>query len=96
MRICVAVLAAIFMAGCASTPDEPPKATMVFTKVKEPCISKTPKKPVYRFGKGVRPKSDAAMAQVLAEDFEAAEQYGTEWEAAAAGCVITPPQSKSD
>lgn len=90
IRVCATALAVLLLGGCASTPDEPQKVTMVFTKVKEPCITKAPTRPTYKFGKGARPKSDTAMAQILAEDFEAAEQYGTDWEAAAAGCVSLP------
>ena len=79
------LVAALSVAGCATTPP-PEKVVEVQVKVKEPCISKAPKKPAYRTGKGVYP-GDKAAAVALAGDFEAAEQYGAAWEAAAAGCI---------
>jgi hypothetical protein len=59
----------------------------VQVKVKEPCIDKVPRRPAYQTGRGEYP-GEAAAAQALAADFERAEQYGVQWEAAAAGCLV--------
>lgn len=80
--ICVAMLA---LAGCATTPPAA-DPVVVYQKVKEPCISKAPAKPAYQTGKGRYP-GDVAAALALASDFEKAEHYGNQWEAAAAGCI---------
>lgn len=76
---------AALLAGCAHDPV-PPVTTTVYVKVTEPCIKQEPVKPEYRTGKGPWP-GDKAAAAILADDFEKAEQYGVQWEAAATGCV---------
>lgn len=85
----IAILALAFaLAGCHHTKPDIEVQT-IKVKVKEPCIDKVPTEPDYRFGKGEKP-GGREMGRILAEDFEAAEQYGNEWEAAAAGCIIKP------
>jgi hypothetical protein len=88
----IAVLTLVMLAGCAHKPL-PPVVTTVYVKVKEPCIKKerVPVKPTYKFGKGDEP-DDKQKAVLLTEDFESAEQYGSEWEAAATGCISSPSQ----
>lgn len=76
------VLMALFMAGCATTPEP----QIVKVEVIKPCIKEAPKRPTYRTGKGAYPGEKSAAA-ILAADFERAEQYGHDWEAAAAGCL---------
>lgn len=79
----VAVILVLALAGCA-TPQEP---QTVKVEVIKPCIKEAPKRPAYQTGKGAYPGEKAAAA-ILAADFEKAEQYGTAWEAAAAGCIL--------
>lgn len=81
---------ALGVSACASAPEVAPKVTTVQVKVKEPCIDKAPERPAYRTGKGAYPGEKAA-AVILAEDFERADQYGRQWEAAAAGCMVIKP-----
>lgn len=83
----IAISILLMLAACASTPTTP-KVTTIYVPVKEPCISKAPDRPAYRYGKGNYP-GDKAAAALLAADFEAAEQYGNAWELAATGCVKT-------
>lgn len=87
----VAAVLAVAMAlgGCSTAPVE--KVVTVQVKVKEPCISNPPARPAYQTGKGAYP-GDKQAAAMLAADFEKAELYGTNWEAAAAGCLVVPPQ----
>lgn len=87
MRVLLIFAMAIILAGCMTTQ---PKPQSVEVQVRVPCIKNAPTKPVYLTGKGEYPGGKAA-AQILAKDFENAEQYGNEWEAAAAGCLIVPP-----
>lgn len=87
MRLIAAGAAALLAAGCATTGEPQQKVVTVQVKVKEPCIEKAPKRPAYQTGKGEYP-GDTAAAQALAADFERAEQYGVQWEAAAAGCMV--------
>lgn len=82
MRLAVMALMVV-LAGC-TTPQEP---QTVKVEVVKPCIKEAPKRPAYQTGKGAYPGEKAAAA-ILAADFEKAEQYGTAWEAAAAGCII--------
>lgn len=92
MRLLIAIVALLLLSACASTKPEIQIREVVNTvkvPVKVPCIDKAPERPQYRFGVGERP-SDKEMAAILAEDFEKAEQYGTAWEAAAAGCLVAP------
>ena len=85
-----ACLATLLIAGCqASAPVE--KAITVQVPVIKPCIEKVPARPTYQTGKGAYP-GETAAAQILASDFEKPEQYGHDWEAAAAGCLVVPPQ----
>lgn len=86
MMRCAALAGALLLAGCATTAPAQ-KVVTVHVKVKEPCVDKVPKRPSYQTGKGAYP-GDAAAAQALAADFESAEQYGAQWEAAAAGCLV--------
>ncbi len=83
----VALVIALALAGCATEPRVQIKEIVntVEVPVKVPCVAKRPKRPVYSFGKGEKP-SEKDMAAILAEDFEKADQYGRDWEAAAAGC----------
>lgn len=85
MRALLVIALALALAGCSGSQG----IDRVEVQVQTPCIEKAPKRPSYRFGKGAKPASDVEMAHLLARDFEAAEQYGNAWEAAAAGCVIT-------
>jgi hypothetical protein len=78
---------ALLLAGCASQPEIRYRDVQVY--VKEPCITAPPVRPTYHYGKG-KPPSDKEMALILAKDFEAAETYGSNWEAAAAGCLVVP------
>ncbi len=86
MKLIAAFIAALALAACGHQPPKP-QVTTVGVKVKEACIEKAPAKPVYRYGKGEEPTSDKEKAVMLIEDFEAAEQYGNAWEAAATGCI---------
>lgn len=85
-----AVLGAIVaLWGCAGRVEHVQDVVTVEKRVKEPCIEREPVRPTYSFGKGEWPEGkDAAV--VLADDFEKAERYGQEWEAAAAGCLVVP------
>lgn len=89
-RLVAALAVALLAAGCTTTAAPTQKVVTVQVKVKEPCIDKAPKRPVYQTGKGDYP-GEAAAASILAADFERAEQYGVQWEAAAAGCLIIKP-----
>ncbi len=85
-----ACLATLLIAGCqAPAPAE--KVITVQVPVIKPCIEKAPVRPAYQTGQGAYP-GETAAAQILASDFEKAEQYGHDWEAAAAGCLVVPPQ----
>lgn len=84
-----AFAAIVALAACQS-PQPPAPAERVVTvevKVKEPCIVSPPSRPAYQTGRGEYP-GERAAARVLADDFERAEQYGHQWEAAAAGCIV--------
>ncbi len=89
MKYLAIALIAFLIAGCAHKQPKP-VVTTVYVKIKEPCIKKAPVKPVYMFGKGDAP-GDKEKAEILTRDFEAAEQYGNEWEAAATGCAGPAP-----
>jgi hypothetical protein len=77
------------MAGCGGRVQPEQKIVTVQVPVIKPCIEKAPARPVYQTGKGEYPGEKAA-AKILADDFEKAEQYGADWEAAAAGCLVVP------
>lgn len=81
----------MMLAACSTTPEIQYRDVIKEVKVpvSVPCIKKKPVRPDYQFGVGEMP-SDTDMAAILAEDFEKAEQYGLAWEAAAAGCSVTP------
>ena len=81
--------AIVALAGCAGRQAPVEKVVTVQVAVKEPCIDKVPARPAYRYGLGDWP-GDKAAAMILADDFEKAEQYGHDWEAAAAGCLVVP------
>lgn len=89
MKDLLIIALAIMLAGCV-TPQPKPQPQIVEVQVRVPCVKKAPVKPAYLTGKGDYPGGKAA-AQILARDFESAEQYGNEWAAAAAGCLIVPP-----
>ena len=90
MVLRLVVLGAIVaLAGCAGRLEPVEKVTTVQVPVMVPCIEKKPERPAYRYGKGEWP-GDKVAAMILADDFEKAEQYGHEWEAAAAGCLVVP------
>lgn len=86
IQLLAMLLAALLLAGCVTKPTRP-DVTTVYVKVKEPCIEQAPQKPLFLTGKGEWP-GDKAAAGILAADFEAAERWGTAWEAAAAGCLM--------
>ena len=95
-QIGVAVLAALVilgsvaLSGCQATPPAQAPRTEIVTvekKVKEPCISKAPTRPVMRWAAGPLPATDKEKVGILLIDWENAQQYGTDWESAAAGCV---------
>lgn len=94
MRVvsCVVLAAVVALAGCGWRQVPPPKVVTVQVKVKEPCIASPPSRPPYQTGKGDYP-GERAAAKALADDFERAEQYGHQWEAAAAGCLVPPPEN---
>lgn len=75
------------LAGCTAHAPKPAEVITVKVPVTVPCIDKKPEPPKYRFGVGDRP-AEQDMAAILATDFEAADEYGRAWEAAAAGCGV--------
>lgn len=81
--------AVVALAGCAGRAEPIEKVVTAQVQVKIPCIEGAPDRPSYRYGKGEWP-GDKAAAMILADDFEKAEQYGHDWEAAAAGCLVVP------
>lgn len=85
---CVALAA--LLAGCQTTPSPSVSIVEVENLVRVPCIDKAPVRPTYKTGKGDEP-SDIEKGAILIGDFEAAEQYGIDWEAAAAGCIKPQP-----
>ena len=91
MKIIACSLFAVVLAGCASAPPEPPKVIEVDKPVAVSCLGAIPVRPLYVYGKGTEP-SDIEKGAILIKDFEAAEQYGIAWEAAAAGCLTLAPR----
>lgn len=87
MKFIVAIVLCIVLSGCGNNPQKPEVRT-VYVKVVEPCIDRVPVKPEYKFGSGEKPSDDKELALILAKDFEASEQYGKDWEAASAGCIL--------
>jgi hypothetical protein len=83
----VILIAMLVLAGCSTVPEK--EIVRVEVKVRIPCINKAPIRPTYKTGKGDYPGEKMA-ALILADDLEKAEQYGTNWEAAAAGCIKHP------
>lgn len=92
-KITVALIAAA-LSGCASAPTETQKVVEVDKPVAVSCLGTIPARPTYMYGKGVEP-SDIEKGGILIKDFEAAEKYGTDWEAATAGCLTLPPQQNN-
>lgn len=87
MKKIALISAAALLAGCMATTRQPePQVVEVFKVVRAPCVEKAPDKPVYLYGKGPMP-DEKTRGAIMIKDLEAAQQYGTEWEAAAAGCV---------
>lgn len=91
MMRAAAICVCLLLGGCATAPQPRQQVVEVKIKVKEPCIDKAPTRPQYQTGKGAYP-GDIAAAAMLASDFEKAEQYGVQWEAAAAGCMVVKAQ----
>lgn len=89
------VFAGVLLTGCATGQEERPKVEVITTKVMvaEPCIEQAPVRPAYHWGVGPRPANDKAAVAILLGDYEAARQYGIDWEAAAAGCVKRPTEA---
>ena len=80
-----AAFVALLLSGCAATDQQ---ILRVEVPVAVPCIpaDKIPARPEYLSRRGDYP-GDAQAAALIAADLERAIQYGTLWEAAAAGCV---------
>ena len=78
-----AVCVTLLLAGCATTEQQ---IVRVDVPVAVPCITQIPARPEYLSRRGDYP-GDAQAAALIAADLERAIQYGTLWEAAAAGCV---------
>lgn len=57
-----------------------------------PCVKTRPDAPAYQYGVGPWPGEQQAAVQ-LATDLEMAKQYGRNWEAATAGCIMPPVQA---
>lgn len=87
MKILTLLLAAL-VSGCGATQPAKPEIIRVEVPVPVPCIdeSKIPQKPERQYGVGGWPGQVEAV-RVLIADLEASEQYGIDWEAAAAGCI---------
>lgn len=84
MRIIIIML---LLVGCSTV--EPKKEVKVVTAqvpVKVACIDRAPVRPTLRVGARAFP-GEVIATQDLIIDLEAFEQYGTDWEAAAAGCI---------
>lgn len=77
---------ALLLTGCVSNPTKVEVVT-VEIPVKMPCIDKAPERPAFRYGQGEW-VGEKQAAMMLADDFEKAEQWGIQWEAAAAGCLF--------
>lgn len=90
MKKIACVAFATLLAGCQTAPPTSINTVEVEKLVRVPCIDKAPVRPIYKTGKGAEP-SDIEKGVILIGDFEAAEQYGIDWEAAAAGCIKPRP-----
>lgn len=87
----LAVAVLLLLAGCATAERRIQVQTQeVKVPVKVPCVSSAPVKPVYQYGNGAWPGLSPALELAVA-DLEAAKQYGRDWEAAAAGCLMVAP-----
>ena len=87
----LAVAILLSLAGCATAERRIQVQTQeVKVPVKVPCVSGAPAKPVYQYGNGAWPGLSPALELAVA-DLEAAKQYGRDWEAAAAGCLMVSP-----
>lgn len=82
------ILIAVMLAACSSSPARPNIDTVeIKVPVAVPCVKRVPVPPKFQYGIGDYP-GDAAAVGLLVADLEAAKQYGVEWVAATAGCVI--------
>lgn len=89
----IAIVLILALAGCA-TPERRIQVQTVEVKVpvRVPCVSSAPVVPTYQYGKGPWPGMSPALA-LLVSDLEAAQQYGREWEAATAGCLMVKAET---
>lgn len=78
---CVAASLAITLSACASDP------VRVEVPIVKPCLSAAPAEPVYSFGSGAYPGSDAEAAALLWGDFVAARTYAEALKLQHAGCL---------
>jgi hypothetical protein len=88
------LLIALVLTGCA-TPQPPvpePKVVQVLVEVERPCLRNVPERPAFRFGVGPW-VGDMEAAMILADDFEKAQQWAAQWEAAASGCLTVSDDS---
>ena len=87
MKIIVALLA-LALSGCGLFRHE---VQIIKVPVEIACLKDVPDRPEYLFPVVKAPETppEAALAaKALAKDFEAADLYGRQWEAAAAGCIV--------
>lgn len=87
------LLPVLLLAGCFGR-EVKTEVVEVKVPVSVPCIDKVPVRPAYRTGPGEWPGGKSA-ALIVVSDLEAAKQYGTAWEAAAAGCIKPQPAEPS-
>lgn len=86
MRLLV-LIGVLALAACSTVePKKPVEIVRVDVPVAVPCIDKAPVRPTILVGQGPYP-GDVQATQAIIRALEAFEQYGTDWEAAAAGCV---------
>lgn len=90
MKALICAALALLMAGCCLKPRIEYREVRVPVVV--PCVESAPVKPVYQFGVNEW-KDGREAAAALIRDFEAADRYAVEWEAAAAGCLKVEPQA---
>lgn len=82
---CLLLITILVLSGCC-TVQPVPEPQIVKVPVKVACIDDEPARPIYLTGTGEWP-GDVEAARRIIIDLEAAQGYGTAWEAAAAGCV---------
>lgn len=85
MRLWI-LLPALLLGGCFGR-EVKTEVVEVRVPVSVPCLGDAPARPAYRFQAAEWPGEKEA-ALLLINDLEAAKQYGTAWEAAAAGCLL--------